>query len=55
MGKVEKILEIVSLIFGVFYYICDYATKKKCATISEEKCEESHEVCGQTVTLDKEE
>ena len=29
MGKLEKILEIVSLIFGVFYYICEYATKKK--------------------------
>jgi hypothetical protein len=28
MGKFEKILEIVSLIFGVFYYICEYATKK---------------------------
>lgn len=29
MGKVEKILEIVSLIFGIFYYICDATCKKK--------------------------
>tara|TARA_Y100000289_G_scaffold47073_1_gene47283 strand:+ start:472 stop:630 length:159 start_codon:yes stop_codon:yes gene_type:complete len=40
MGKLEKILEIVSLIFGVFYYICEYATKKK-ATESEEDCSEA--------------
>ena len=39
MGKLEKILEIVSLIFGVFYYICEYATKKKTAE-GEEDCPE---------------
>ena len=54
MGKLEKILEIVSLIFGVFYYICEYATKKSnesfegqkdvrcpqenCSTTNEEVC-----------------
>ena len=60
MGKLEKILEIVSLVFGVFYYICEYATKKKDATIFEEKCEES-ESCDQSCTtrepsaMDKEE
>ena len=28
MGNFEKILEVVSLVFGVFYYICEYATRK---------------------------
>lgn len=40
MGKLEKILEIVSLIFGVFYYICEYATKKKDES-HEEDCPEA--------------
>lgn len=41
MGKLEKILEIVSLIFGVFYYICEYATKTKAEGISVEEVSET--------------